>query len=104
MGRTEWTIGGAIEHGSFMMALAAVLLTAVAVLLAVSGLIAYIRVRWSARSIATEEARKTAEAIAEKAANDYLQAELPAIVSAYAAFSKGAVADVAADQIAGSQE
>lgn len=98
----EWTIGGAIEHGSFLMALAAVALTGIAILLALGGVIAYIRIRYSAGKIAAQEARDTAGALAEKAANDYLQAEIPAIIAAYGELSQ-AVPDETADDVARQQ-
>lgn len=100
----QWTIGGAIEHGAFLMALASALLTTLGILIAISGVIAYIRIRSSARAIAAEEARSTAESIAEKAANDYLQAEIPAIIAAYSALGQSSVTDDIADEIAENQD
>lgn len=100
----DWAVGGAIEHGSFMMALAAVALTCLVILLALSGVIAYIRVRSAARSIATEVASSTAAEVAEKAANEYLQAEIPAIIEAYGALGQNSVKDELADEVAENQE
>lgn len=100
----EWAVGGAIEHGSFMMAFMAVALTCVVVLLALSGLVAYIRVKATAKAIAAAEARATACEIAERAANEYLQAEIPAIIEAYGALGQNSVKDELADEVAENQD
>lgn len=69
----QWIAASLVENGSFLLSLVSALLTALGILLALSGVIAYIRVKSAARAIAVEEARNTAQAIAEKAANDYLR-------------------------------
>lgn len=99
---SDWAIGGAIEHGAFLMALAAVLLTCVAILLALGGIVAYIRVKDAARKAATVEARQTATRLAEAAANTYLQTEIPAIIAAYGELSQS-VSDTDADTVASEQ-
>jgi hypothetical protein len=101
-GELLWAVGGAIEHGSFLMALAAVALTGIAILLALGGVIAYIRVHDTARKVAAREARETATGLAEQAANNYLQAEIPAIIAAYGELSQS-VSDEAADRVAAEQ-
>lgn len=103
MPKTEWIIGGAIENGAFLMALVSVLLTILGILLALGGVIAYIRVRHIAKSIAAEEAKSTAHELAEKAATAYLEAELPAIMAEYSALGQASISDNMADSIAQNQ-
>lgn len=99
-----WVIGGAIEHGAFLMSLAAVALTALVILLAIAGVIAYVRVKYHARKTATKVAQKTAQEVAERAANIYLQTEMPAIMAAYDALGQDAVSDEEANRTAESQD
>lgn len=99
----EWTLGRAIEHGSFLMALAAVLLSALGILLVMSGVIAYIRVKSSAKKIAREVAQKTAREVAEYEVNLYLQSEMPAIMSAYMELARNSASYEEGDRIAASK-
>ncbi len=96
----QWTIGGAIEHGSFLMALSAVLLTGIGILLVISGIIAYIRIKSSSKKIARKEAERIAREIAEREANLYLQAEMPALMQAYMELAGNAVSFDDGDRIA----
>lgn len=80
--------------------LVSVLLAAIAVLLALAGIYAFFSVKNSARIVA----RETAEEIAEKAANLYLQEKLPEIIDSYKDFIKGGVNQQIADRIAEAQE
>lgn len=99
----EWTLGRAIEHGSFLMALAAVFLGVLGILLVVSGVIAYIRIKSSAKKLAGKEARKIARKIAEHEANLYLQTEMPAIMNSYMELLKNSASHDEGDRIAASK-
>ncbi|WP_316975924.1 hypothetical protein [Shumkonia mesophila] len=80
--------------------LVSVLLAIVAILLAIGGFVAFFNVRGIARRHAEEEARE----VAEKAANDYLQREMPLIIKEYGELFENAGADKQADEIAEAQE
>ena len=99
----DWAIGGAIEHGSFLMAMAAVGLSCVIVLIGFSGVIAYIRVKHHAKVAAIQQADETAREIAEQTANLYLQAEIHGIIGSYSELGQTADGDVA-NQVAEKQE
>lgn len=100
MEATRWLITGAIEHGSFMMAVAAVALGSLTILMAISGVIAYIRIRWKAGRVAANVARATAEEITETTVNLYLQEHLSAILAEYIELNKGGVSSKTANDIA----
>lgn len=99
-GAAEWAIGGAIEHGAFLMALASVLLTCIGILLALAGVIAYIRVKDTARKAAREEAMEIASKLAESAAIRYLEIELPNIYREYVDLARNAATYNDGDDIA----
>ncbi|GAA4533809.1 hypothetical protein GCM10023174_28650 [Chelativorans composti] len=98
----DWTIGGAIEHGSFLMAMTAVALSCVVVLISISGVIAYIRVKHHARLAAIQQADETAREIAERVTNRYLLAELPAIIGSYHELGQTLDGEIA-DRVAATQ-
>lgn len=79
------------------------LLGAVAILIALAAVFAFINVREIAKRRATEVAERVSREIAENAANRYLQEELPNILSSNLEFFRG-VGDQSADGIAEAQQ
>lgn len=96
----KWAVGGAIEHGAFLMAAATLFLSGIGVLLVISGVIAYIKIKGSAKKLAKQEALKVSQKIAEREANLYLQRELPNIIQEYMELSRNAVSYDDGDRIA----
>ena len=84
--------------------LATALLAAIAVLLALGGLFAFLEVRRSARAAAVVVAKQEAETLAEAAAVAYLERELPRLIQAYEELARNAARDEDADAIAEAQE
>jgi hypothetical protein len=87
-----------------LFGIATAVLGAVAILLAIAGVLAYLDLRARSAKIAEGEARKVAGQIAERAAVDYLQEEIPALMNAYHELAQNAVSNEQADEIAESQE
>lgn len=79
----QWTLGRAIEHGAFLMALTSVLLTVLSILLVLCGIYGYLRIKSNSARIAKEVAEKVASDVAEKQANLYLQANFSFILYNY---------------------
>ena len=95
----------AIQHAAQLGRLdfASSLLGAVAILIALAAVFAFINVRHLAKRRATEVAERVSQEIAEKAANLYLQKQLPTITMAYLELL-GGVGDQSADGIAQAQQ
>lgn len=84
---------------------ASLLLAIVSTILVLGGIFAFINFRSIAKAQAVEEARKTAEATAERVTNEYLQRELPDLLEAYRSFlDSNDVTDDAANQMANAQD
>ena len=97
------TIAIAAQLGRFD--LVSLLLAAIGLILVLGGLFAFFNFRAIAKTRATEEASKVAEAVAERVANEYLQKELPDVMKAYREMMDSeAVTDEVADQLANAQE
>jgi len=80
------------------------LLAAVAILLALGGIYAFINIRSSAQQVARAAAEEESRKLAETAAIAYLERELPRLVASYRELARNAVADEEADAVAGTQE
>lgn len=85
------------------LALASVLLGGVAILLAVGGVFAFMHLRQIARKEARKVAKIIAAEVSERTANNYLQAELPAIISAHEELARNAATYTEGDEIADSE-
>lgn len=102
MAQPESIVTYADQFGLF--SISSVLLGCVGVVLAVGGIFAFLNLRSIARETAKAEAGRIAGTVAERAANDYIQAELPAILAAYANINRDAPSDEDADRVAAAQE
>jgi hypothetical protein len=80
------------------------LLAAIAILLALGGIYAFVNIRSSARQVAREAAEAESRQLAEAAAVAYLERELPRLVASYRELARNAVADGEANAVAETQE
>ena len=86
-----------------LLAVVSILLAIVAILLAIGGVFAFFNFRGLARKQATEEARKIAETVAERAAIQRLESELSKMFDEYFELVKNSVDADAANEIAQAQ-
>lgn len=85
--------------------LVSLLLAAIGLILVLGGLFAFINFRSIAKSHAVAEAKRVAEATAERVTNEYLQQELPDLLEAYRSYLDSMdVTDDDADQMANAQD
>ena len=85
--------------------LVSLLLAVIGLILVIGGVFAFLNLRSVAKKVACEEARERAKEFAEKAANEYLQAELPDLLKEYShLFGGNNISDDTADDIANAQE
>lgn len=82
-----------------LLTFVSIVLGSVAIILAMGGVLTFFHFRAVSKKRAEEVARETAEKIAEKAANDYIQANLPEILAEYKDFSSNSISDNDADRI-----
>jgi|GEM_PF-6754200 len=84
------------------IALLSVSLTSITILLAVSAVFAYIRVKKKAEKVARKEAARLAKEVAELEACRYLQAEMPALMKEHIELGENAesLLDITGDKIA----
>lgn len=87
-----------------LMGIVSVMLATLTVLVALVGIYAFFDVRRTAKRAAKAEATVIAREVAESRANDYLQAELPGMIAAYADFAKNAASAKDANDIAQVQD
>jgi hypothetical protein len=86
-----------------LLGVVSVMLGALTILVALAGIYAFFDVRRTAARVAGDEARKISKEVAEKAANSYLQAELPGMIAAYMELAKNAASAEDANSIARAQ-
>jgi hypothetical protein len=80
------------------------LLASVTIIMAFGGIAAFLNIRGSSKRTAKKVAIKAAREEAERAANNYLQEHLPAMIAQYDDFIKNQIKASVADNIAGAQE
>ncbi len=81
------------------------ILGSITIILALGGIVAFLNLRKIAKSQAVSVSTKIAEDVAERAANEYLQRELPNVIEAYRAFlDPDKTSDEKADELASVQE
>ena len=85
--------------------LVSLLLAAIGLILVLGGVFAFLNIRYVARAQAIEAATEVAEAVAERMSNEYLQKELPDLLSAYYdMMGSSEISDELADEMANAQE
>lgn len=85
--------------------LVSLLLAAIGIILVLGGFFAFINLRSIAKAQATAEAKSVAEETAERVTNEYLQKELPDLLTEYRTFfDSDEFTDEDADQMAGAQD
>ena len=87
-----------------LLGIVSVMLASLTILVALVGIYAFFDVRRAAKRTAKREAEIIARDVAETRANEYLQAELPGMIAAYAEFAKNAATAKDADEIAEAQD
>ena len=92
-----------IAHDLGLLSYVSILLAIVAIMLAAGGVFAFFNFRMLASKQATEEARKVAETVAERAAIQRLESELPKMFAEYSELVKNSVGATAANEIAQAQ-
>lgn len=95
-------VSTAFQLGLFDLAI--FLLTAIAIILALGGVVAFLNFRNIARKQAHETACEIAKEAAEAIANEHMQSELPKIMEEWLKLAQNSVSDVDAGKIAGAQE
>lgn len=84
---------------------ASLLLASVSTILVLGGIFSFLNFRSIAKAQAAEEAKKIAENTAERVTNEYLQRELPDLLSAYRSMlDSDDLSDQQANQMADAQE
>ncbi len=86
-----------------LLELATFVLAAVAILLALGGIITYFNYRHLAKKEARKEAERVARRVAEQIAIQYLEAELPKLWKEYQQLAESGIDDEEANQIAAAQ-
>lgn len=87
-----------------LIGIVSVMLGTLTIIIAIAGLYAFFDVRSAAKRAAIAQATTVAKEVAEVQANAYLQAELPAMITAYLELAKNGVSADEANKIAAAQE
>lgn len=97
------TVDSWADYAPTALALASVLLSGIAILLALTGVFAFLHIRRLARKEARKVAKIVAEEVSERCAVNYLQAELSAIIGAHQELARNAATYTEGDEIADSE-